>query len=150
MLSAYDLDVNQIEPLETSSFNLHFSLEASEGRFNLRRSNRPTAPANLLYEASLLAHLERQGFKLSPKVILTRTKSNPRAKDPKELQHLFKDYSEKMAQTADTLDAALQLAARAVSREDLIVVTGSFYLVGEAKKYLANLADKRAREAAKN
>ncbi|MFA7236643.1 MAG: cyanophycin synthetase [Phycisphaeraceae bacterium] len=84
------------------------------------------------------------------KVIFTRAKSNPRAKDPKELQHDFMDYSDKMAQTADNLEAALQLAARAVSREDLIVVTGSFYLVGEAKKYLADLADKRAKDAAKN
>ena len=47
----------------------------------------------------------------------------------------FNDLSPKMAQVAPTLEAALKLAARAVSREDLIVVTGSFYLAGEARKY---------------
>ena len=33
-----------------------------------------------------------------------------------------------MAQVADTLQDALDIAYRAVSREDLICVTGSFYL----------------------
>ena len=32
---------------------------------------------------------------------------------------------------------ALAIANRAVTREDLICITGSFYLVGEAKKYFA-------------
>jgi folylpolyglutamate synthase/dihydropteroate synthase len=41
-----------------------------------------------------------------------------------------------MCQTAPTLKAALDLAVRAVSREDLICVTGSFYLVGETMKHL--------------
>ena len=82
------------------------------------------------------------------KVIFTRAKNNPRAADPDELVKQFEDVSEKMAQTADNLEEALNLAARAVSREDLICVTGSFYLVGEAKKYLADLATKRAKAAA--
>jgi folylpolyglutamate synthase/dihydropteroate synthase len=34
------------------------------------------------------------------------------------------------------------VAQRAVSREDLIVITGSFYLAGEAKKYFASRAAK--------
>lgn len=84
------------------------------------------------------------------KVIFTRARLNPRAREPQELQKTFLEVSEKMAQTADSLEEALQLAARAVSREDLICVTGSFYLVGEAKKYLAELAGKRAKEAATN
>ena len=37
---------------------------------------------------------------------------------------------------------SLKLAGRAVSREDLIVVTGSFYLVGEAKKYFTEAKNK--------
>jgi dihydrofolate synthase/folylpolyglutamate synthase len=84
------------------------------------------------------------------KVIFTRAKSNPRAADPKDLQKLFLEQSDKMAQTADTLDEALNLAALAVSREDLICVTGSFYLVGEAKKHLGDLASKRAKAAENN
>ena len=44
----------------------------------------------------------------------------------------------KMAQVARSLEDALAIANRAVTREDLICITGSFYLVGEAKKYFAN------------
>ncbi|MEX2673051.1 MAG: folylpolyglutamate synthase/dihydrofolate synthase family protein [Phycisphaeraceae bacterium] len=80
------------------------------------------------------------------KVIFTRAKSNPRAMDPEDLLTQFNEISGKMAQTANNLEDALNLAARAVSREDLICVTGSFYLVGEAKKYLNDLATKRAKQ----
>lgn len=80
------------------------------------------------------------------KVIFTRAKGNPRALEPSELLHKFNEVSGKMAQTAPNLEDALNLAVRAVSREDLICVTGSFYLVGEAKKYLADLATKRAKQ----
>ncbi len=79
------------------------------------------------------------------KVIFTRAKANPRAMDPADLLHKFNECSGKMAQTAANLEDALNLAVRAVSREDLICVTGSFYLVGEAKKYLADLAAKRSK-----
>jgi folylpolyglutamate synthase/dihydropteroate synthase len=34
---------------------------------------------------------------------------------------------------AETLEEALDVAERAVTREDLICITGSFYLVGKAK-----------------
>ncbi len=71
------------------------------------------------------------------KVIFTRARGNPRALDPAELRRRFDDISGKMAQAEDTLPEALTTAARAVGREDLICVTGSFYLVGEAKKHLA-------------
>ncbi len=79
------------------------------------------------------------------KVIFTRAKSNPRAMEPEDLSKRFSDISSKMAQTADTLEEALKLASRAVSREDLIVVSGSFYLVGEAKKYIADQQRKAGR-----
>ena len=42
-----------------------------------------------------------------------------------------------MAQVAGTLEDALAIANRAVTKEDLICITGSFYLVGEAKRYFA-------------
>jgi len=71
------------------------------------------------------------------KIIFTKARANPRAMEPEELMSKFNDLSGKMAQIAPTLEDALRLAARAVSREDLIVVTGSFYLAGEAKKYFA-------------
>jgi len=77
------------------------------------------------------------------KVIFTKAKSNPRAMEPEDLIHRFNDLSGKMSQSAPTLDDALKLAGRAVSREDLIVITGSFYLVGEGKKYFAELLAKQ-------
>ena len=43
-----------------------------------------------------------------------------------------------------TLPEALAIANRAVTREDLICITGSFYLVGEAKKYFASLPKRDA------
>jgi dihydrofolate synthase/folylpolyglutamate synthase len=69
------------------------------------------------------------------KAIFTRAKQNPRAYEPEDLLSKFAEVSGKMSQTAPSLNDALKLAARAVSREDLIVVTGSFHLVGEARKY---------------
>ena len=41
-----------------------------------------------------------------------------------------------MSQIARTVPEAIEMAIRGVSREDLICVTGSFYVVGEALKYL--------------
>ena len=80
------------------------------------------------------------------KVIFTRASSNPRACDPEDLRRRFMERSGKMCQTADSVAEALELAARAVSRDDLICVTGSFYLVGEAMKHLEAL--KKSREEA--
>lgn len=81
------------------------------------------------------------------KLIFTKSTSNPRAADPSDLQRRFTAISGKMTQSAPSLGEALNLAARAVSRGDLIVVTGSFYLVGEAKQYLADLVGRRAAAA---
>ncbi|MEX0775811.1 MAG: folylpolyglutamate synthase/dihydrofolate synthase family protein [Phycisphaeraceae bacterium] len=82
------------------------------------------------------------------KVIFTKARSNPRAMEPEELLARFNDLSGKMAQLAPTLEEAVRIASRAVSREDLIVVTGSFYLVGEAKKHFADLANQRKKSLA--
>lgn len=77
------------------------------------------------------------------KIIFTRAKSNPRAMDPEDLVAQFNEISGKMAQIAPNLSEALRLGQRAVSREDLIAITGSFYLVGEAKKHFTDLAGKK-------
>ncbi len=82
------------------------------------------------------------------KLIFTKAATNPRAMNPRELQKRFAALSGKMTQVADTLHEAFNLASRAVSRGDLIVVTGSFYLVGEAKKYLMDLEAKRTGKSA--
>ncbi len=70
------------------------------------------------------------------KVIFTRASATPRAAAPDDLQKLFQERSGKMSQIARTVPEAIEMAIRAVSREDLICVTGSFYVVGEAIRYL--------------
>ncbi|HWB18678.1 MAG TPA: folylpolyglutamate synthase/dihydrofolate synthase family protein [Phycisphaerales bacterium] len=82
------------------------------------------------------------------KLIFTKAKGNPRSANPEELQRGFAERSGKMCQVARTLPDALDLATRAVGRDDLIVITGSFYLVGDAKRYLAELERKRTGRAA--
>jgi dihydrofolate synthase/folylpolyglutamate synthase len=70
------------------------------------------------------------------KVIFTKV-DNIRSSDPEELAARYVELYGKMAQVANTLEDALAIANRAVSKEDLICITGSFYLVGEAKKHFA-------------
>ena len=70
------------------------------------------------------------------KVIFTKV-DNIRTADPQELAAQYTELYGKMAQVAGSLDEALAIANRAVSKEDLVCITGSFYLVGEAKKYFA-------------
>jgi dihydrofolate synthase/folylpolyglutamate synthase len=70
------------------------------------------------------------------KVIFTRSAENPRAANPEELQHRFAEISGKMTQVEPTLKQAINTAARAVGRDDLICITGSFYIAGEAKRLL--------------
>jgi len=71
------------------------------------------------------------------KVIFTRA-DHPRAAAPEDLAEMYEERSGRTAQVADGLPEALGIAKSAVSREDIICVTGSFYLVGEAKKLLGN------------
>ena len=66
------------------------------------------------------------------KVIFTRS-SSAKAVPPQELADMYTEICGKMCQTASSLGEALQLAKNAVSREDLICITGSFYLIGQAK-----------------
>lgn len=70
------------------------------------------------------------------KVIFTSTGS-PRSMEPAELGAAFAEMSPKMHQVTDSLEEAMSIARRAVSRDDLICITGSFYLVGRAKRLLA-------------
>ncbi len=65
------------------------------------------------------------------KVIFTTTGS-PRSAEPAELAAQYIEHSGKMAQVGRTLEDAMRIALGAISHEDLICVTGSFYLVAEA------------------
>ena len=66
------------------------------------------------------------------KVIFTRSNSL-KAMSPDELAEKYIAISGKMCQTAPALGEALRLAKNAVGKEDLVCITGSFYLIGQAK-----------------
>lgn len=66
------------------------------------------------------------------KAIFTRSNS-PKAMNPQELADIYTEICGKMCQTAMSLTEALRIASSAIGKEDLICVTGSFYLVGQAK-----------------
>ncbi len=69
------------------------------------------------------------------KVIFT-TAGTARSAEPAELAAEYMEVSGKIAQVAKDLEEAMQIATAAVSREDIICITGSFYLVAEAmRKY---------------
>jgi dihydrofolate synthase/folylpolyglutamate synthase len=70
------------------------------------------------------------------KIIFTKSTDNPRAMDPSELRRRFEELTGKMAQVEPTVKDAINTAARAVGRDDLVLVTGSFWLAGEAKALL--------------
>ena len=74
-------------------------------------------------------------------MIFTKVANNPRAATPEDLAERYEACSGRGAQVTQNLIAALHLARNAVSREDLICITGSFYLVGEAKRLLKNGLD---------
>jgi dihydrofolate synthase/folylpolyglutamate synthase len=71
------------------------------------------------------------------KVIFTKS-DTARAADPHDLGRMYEEKTGRVAQICPNLKDALRVALSAVSREDLITVCGSFYLVGEAKKILQN------------
>ncbi len=66
------------------------------------------------------------------KVIFTRSNS-AKAMSPTDLAEMYTEICGKMCQVSSSLGEALQLANSAVGREDLILITGSFYLIGQAK-----------------
>lgn len=67
------------------------------------------------------------------KMIFVETGS-PRSADPAELAAQYVENSGKMAQVAKTLKDAMWIAESAITREDVICVTGSFYLIAEAMR----------------
>ena len=76
------------------------------------------------------------------KIVFTRVDSI-RSADPAELAALYTELYGKTAHVADTLPEALRVARRAATEDDLITITGSFYLAGQAKKMLAERAARR-------
>jgi dihydrofolate synthase/folylpolyglutamate synthase len=73
------------------------------------------------------------------KVIFAKASGNPRAAEPKDLAEQYEMRSGRVSQIASSLTEAIRIANNAVSREDLICICGSFYLVGEAKELLQKI-----------
>jgi dihydrofolate synthase/folylpolyglutamate synthase len=73
------------------------------------------------------------------KVIFTNL-DNPRGAEARELAMRFAEISgnSRMAQISGSLSQALETAQKAITRDDLICITGSFYLVSEAKALFAD------------
>ena len=67
------------------------------------------------------------------KAIFTST-GLPRSMDPADLAAAYSERTGKMAQVAPNLKEAVRIASGAVTKEDLICITGSFYLVGLAMR----------------
>ncbi|GAB5497278.1 MAG: bifunctional tetrahydrofolate synthase/dihydrofolate synthase [Phycisphaerales bacterium] len=68
------------------------------------------------------------------KIVFTKAADNPRAADPEMLRARYTELTGKMAEVKEDVREAINTAARAVSKDDIILVTGSFYVAGEAKK----------------
>lgn len=77
------------------------------------------------------------------KIVFTKSSTNPRAADPEMLRSRYTELTGKMAQVEPDVKAAINTAARAVGKDDLVCVTGSFYIAGEAKKLFAEKSTER-------
>jgi dihydrofolate synthase/folylpolyglutamate synthase len=67
------------------------------------------------------------------KIIFTKS-GNMRSASPEDLAAKFEERTGRMAQWTPNIAEALRIAGSVVTRGDIICVTGSFYLAGEAKK----------------
>jgi dihydrofolate synthase/folylpolyglutamate synthase len=80
-------------------------------------------------------------------VILTRYVDNPRAMPPEELQSIAAALSDRPCHVAEEPISAWKLACRLADRDDLIVVTGSFFLVAELRDVILSETPERIAEA---
>jgi dihydrofolate synthase/folylpolyglutamate synthase len=79
-------------------------------------------------------------------VLLTRM-ANPRAASIEQLQALFEQYAPRVqVYTAQTSDAAMNLAADLAESADLICATGSLYLAAEVLRWAAAHGDQMAKQ----
>jgi dihydrofolate synthase/folylpolyglutamate synthase len=67
-------------------------------------------------------------------IILTKAKNNPRAEDISRLKQNFQSSRPGLEETSD-IDEAMQKALKLADKDDLILVTGSLFVVGDAIQY---------------
>jgi dihydrofolate synthase/folylpolyglutamate synthase len=68
-------------------------------------------------------------------LILTRT-GNPREAEPEQMAVMAKHFYHKEPIVIEDIDEALKEAKKIANRNDLICITGSFFLAGKIKKLL--------------
>lgn len=99
------------------------------------------APFTLLFGAMRdkeLAEIASLLFPLAERLILTGM-NNPRAATPEMLREVVpRDFDLNRVVLAESATDALRIALRFTPREGLLVVSGSLYLVGEAREILSN------------
>ncbi|CAN5802204.1 folylpolyglutamate synthase/dihydrofolate synthase family protein [soil metagenome] len=141
--------------LETTSLPGRFELAVATPRVILDGAHNPDSIAALLrtlkgrlqYDSLVMVFgcaadkdapgMLRAVAGAADKVIFTRATGNARAAEPRDLARKYHELSGgKMFQVARDLGDAMELALGAVGREDVLCVTGSFYIVGEVKRWL--------------
>jgi dihydrofolate synthase/folylpolyglutamate synthase len=81
--------------------------------------------------------ISRHLFPLAEKIYFTRADS-PRAVSPEKIRNDFPEYGKRSAATFNVKEA-VELARRQAGPEDMILVTGSLFVVGEAVKCCAKI-----------
>nr|MBU1328643.1 bifunctional folylpolyglutamate synthase/dihydrofolate synthase [Candidatus Omnitrophota bacterium] len=71
-------------------------------------------------------------------IILTKAKDNPRAEDVSRLKKHFLDSRPGLEDSSD-IDEAMQKALKLANKEDLILVTGSLFIIGDAMQCFNNV-----------
>jgi dihydrofolate synthase / folylpolyglutamate synthase len=79
-------------------------------------------------------------FPLAYRVILTRS-NVPRSLQPETLREIV-DHHHEHIETAATVEEAIRMARRVTQDNDLIVIAGSIFLVGEAREALQAVSSK--------
>lgn len=70
------------------------------------------------------------------KIYFTKAAGNPRAVEPRDLAKKYAEVTGRSGVAIPSLDEAMQRAIQTAGRDDLIVVTGSYYVAGEAKAWV--------------
>ena len=72
---------------------------------------------------------------ISNDLIFTRT-GNPREADPEQMLAIAKRFTQNNLMVIEDIDDALKEAKEIANKDDLICITGSFFLAGKVKKIL--------------
>ena len=72
---------------------------------------------------------------ISNDLIFTRT-GNPREADPEQMAVIAKRFSQNNLMVIEDIDEAMEEAKRIAKKDDLICITGSFFLAGKVKELL--------------